>query len=95
MKRFPLFKDLLILGVAAITALPYAAEACAVCFGASDSPLAKGMNAGILTLLAVVVFVLGGIAAFGCYLVRRAAIVSSTSVSKSASNPDLELTDKP
>jgi hypothetical protein len=40
------------------------ARACAVCYGASDSPLAQGMNWGILTLLGVIGSVLFGIAAF-------------------------------
>ncbi len=47
--------------------------ACAACYGKSDSALAQGMNWGILSLLALVVFVLGGIAAFFVYLAKRAA----------------------
>jgi hypothetical protein len=38
--------------------------ACATCYGASDSPLAQGMNWGIATLLGVIGTVLAGIAAF-------------------------------
>ena len=34
-------------------ALPAIGEACAVCFGGVDSPLTKGMNNGILSLLGV------------------------------------------
>jgi len=52
--------------------------ACAACYGASNSPLAAGMNWGIFSLLAVVVSVLGGIAACGIYFVRRAAALSAT-----------------
>ena len=48
------------------------APACAACFGASDSKLAQGMNAGIFTLLGVIGGVLLAIAGFFCYLVRRA-----------------------
>ncbi len=40
------------------------ALACATCYGASDSPLAQGMNWGIVTLLGVIGSVLFGIAAF-------------------------------
>lgn len=47
--------------------------ACAACYGASDSPLAKGMNWGIFTLLGVIVFVLISIASVGFVLARRAA----------------------
>jgi predicted transporter len=45
--------------------------ACPVCFGASDSLQSRGMQAGILALLAVTVAMLGGFAAFFFYLRRR------------------------
>lgn len=57
-----------------LTALPNTASACAACFGKSDSPLAKGMNMGILSLLVVVVFVLSGFAAFLIFLVKRSSM---------------------
>jgi len=52
---------------------PCAAEACAACFGRSDSPMAKGMNMGIMSLLLVIMSVLFGIAIFFAYILRRAA----------------------
>ena len=55
-----------------LAAIPQPLVACSACFGASDSDMAKGMNMGIFSLLGVVVIVLGGIAAFFIYLVRRA-----------------------
>lgn len=58
--------------VALAAGLPASALACSACFGASDSDLAKGMNMGIFALLGVVVVVLGGIATFFVYLIRRA-----------------------
>lgn len=45
-------------------ATPSSALACATCYGASDSPLAQGMNWGIVTLLGVIGMVLFGIVAF-------------------------------
>jgi len=45
--------------------------ACSACYGESDSPMAQGMNAGIIALLVIVGGVLGGVAAFFIYLVRR------------------------
>lgn len=51
---------------------PRVAEACSACFGKSDSSLATGMNWGIAALLAVVLSVLTGIAAFFIYLAKRA-----------------------
>ncbi len=58
--------------------LPAAASACAACFGRSDSPMAKGMNMGIFTLLLVILSVLLGIAAFFFYILRRAAKMAAS-----------------
>ena len=65
-----------LLAALAMAAAPQSVLACATCFGKSDSDLAKAMNWGILSLLAVVVLVLGGIAAFFLYLARRAAMIA-------------------
>ena len=73
MSRFPL-KKLILAGASAGLALhSQSLLACAACYGASDSPLAKGMNWGIFSLLAVVVSVLGAIATFFIYLARKSA----------------------
>ena len=45
--------------------------ACAVCFGQSDSPLAKGTNMGIFFMLGITFFVLAGFGSFIFYLIRR------------------------
>ena len=66
------------------------ALACSACYGASDSPLAKGMNWGILSLLGIVVCVLGTFATFFVYLAKKSVTTpvdpadssSSDSVSK-------------
>lgn len=47
--------------VSAGLVLPRAALACATCYGAADSPMTKGMNNGILTLIALVGIVYVGI----------------------------------
>ena len=49
------------------------AFACASCFGESDSAMAEGMNAGVLTLLIIVGGTLSAIAAFFIYLICRGA----------------------
>jgi heme/copper-type cytochrome/quinol oxidase subunit 2 len=54
--------------------------ACAACFGKSDSPLAQGMNMGILALLAVITVVLSGVAGFFVYLSRRSAKLTARSL---------------
>jgi len=47
--------------------------ACAACYGASDSPLAQGMNWGIFTLLGVVVSVLALVFTFFVHVGRNSA----------------------
>ena len=51
--------------------------ACAACYGASDSPMAKGMNWGIFSLLAVVGMVLGSVATFFVFIGKRAAAAAN------------------
>ncbi len=91
MRRFASLKFLMA-GIAAAMALrSEPLLACAACYGKSDSPLAAGMNAGIFSLLAVVGLVLGGFAAFGIYLVKRAASVAAA---RAAAQPALEAAQK-
>lgn len=52
--------------------VPRSVLACPVCFGQSDSPLAVGINYGILTMIGFIGSVLAGFAAFFVYLMRRA-----------------------
>jgi hypothetical protein len=59
--------------MALMLGLPAAAEACATCFGASDSDMAQGMNAGIVSLLVVLAFVLSSVTAFFVFLGVRCA----------------------
>lgn len=58
-----------------------AAYGCAACFGKSDSQMAYGMNAGILTLLAVILPVLALIATFFAYIVLRARRINQSNES--------------
>jgi len=68
MKRIAL--TLLLMGLT-LQSLPL--QACTACFGQSDSPMAEGMNWGILSLLVVVVFVLTGIASFFVFIAKRSS----------------------
>jgi hypothetical protein len=68
----------------AVTLMPSSLFACATCFGQSDAPLAKGMNMGILSLLAVVVVMWAGLIAFFVHLARRSG--ASAGVSPGLSN---------
>jgi hypothetical protein len=58
-------------------ARPVSLWACAACYGQSDSPMARGMNWGIFSLLAVVVCVLASIATFFVFLAKKSATVSA------------------
>jgi len=55
---------------------PNSVFACAACYGQSDSPMAIGMNWGIMSLLVIVVGVLSGIATFFVYLARKSSAVA-------------------
>ena len=50
---------------------PAAAQACAVCFGAADSKMTEGMNAGILALLGFVALVQVGFVAMFLHIRHR------------------------
>ena len=54
--------------------------ACAACYGQSDSPMAAGMNWGILSLLGMIFLVLGGVAGFFVFLMRRSAAMAKNNV---------------
>jgi hypothetical protein len=58
--------------VAAAVAVASPARACPVCFGATDSPMAAGMNNGILFLLAIIGMVQVGFVALFVSFRRRA-----------------------
>ena len=73
------------LGLLAACGVSPSAMACATCFGASDSALAKGMNFGIMSLLLVVLAVLGGVASFFVYLARRSASMPAEATEPSTS----------
>ena len=62
----------------AVAAAPRMALACSVCFGASDSPMAKATNLGIFAMLGVVVAMMAGFAAFFIHLSRRARMVGES-----------------
>lgn len=55
---------------------PRLALACPVCFGQSDSPLAKAANMGIFFMLGIVAVMLSAFAGFFIYLSRRARLVA-------------------
>jgi hypothetical protein len=70
--------------ILAILANPNAAHACSACFGQSDSAMAKGMNAGIFALLAIIGGVLAGAASFFVFLARRSSAMEKEQKTPSA-----------
>jgi heme/copper-type cytochrome/quinol oxidase subunit 2 len=77
----------LLAAIAAVmqTASP-AVQACAACFGKSDSNMAQGMNMGIFALLLVITSVLCGVAGFFVYVARRAAQLENSAAAALPSN---------
>jgi hypothetical protein len=61
----------------ALVAAPRAALACPVCFGQNDSPLALGINYGILAMLGIIVAFWIAFGSFFIYLARRARRVEA------------------
>ncbi len=61
----------LLLFALAMLAWPSTLEACAVCFGAPDSPMTKGMRWGIASLIFILIPVLGGVGSFFVFLSKR------------------------
>ena len=73
------FRKTILLAVLLAMATSPSAFACAACYGASDSPLAQGMNWGIMVLLGFVGFVLAVVSSFFVYIVRRASAMEAVS----------------
>lgn len=65
-------------------ALPAVGEACAVCFGGVDSPMTKGMNNGILSLLGVLGVVQIGFVALFIRLRQRSRQLSQLKEAREA-----------
>lgn len=57
--------------VLALLATATNTQACAVCFGDPDSPMSKGVVAGVFVLLGAVVMVLVGVAGTSLFWVHR------------------------
>ena len=78
-----LAKTLLLTGALALVTKS-SVLACATCYGASDSPLAQGMNWGIATLLGVIGTVLTGVVAFFVHVGVRSAKLNASEPTQTA-----------
>ena len=63
-------RKVLLAGLLAVAA-PSPLFACAACYGKTDSPLATGMNYGVLTLLGELLCVLTTVAVCFVHIVRK------------------------
>ncbi|MEZ6148938.1 MAG: hypothetical protein R3C09_02345 [Pirellulaceae bacterium] len=61
------------IAISGVLAVPQSAWGCAACAGRSDDVMAQGLNAAVLTMMAVLLTVLGSLLGFMAYLIRRAA----------------------
>jgi len=57
--------------------LPTNVQACAVCYGAADDPMVKGMNSAIFFLLGAIGSILLGVIALIIHFARRAKRVNN------------------
>ncbi len=90
MRRFSTWRSVLVAGVlvvAGVLLLPEMAAACATCFGDPDSPMTKGLNKGILTLLGFIGLVQVGIVRVAWTMRQRSKKLAEASGSDSSS-PD-------
>lgn len=71
MKKFKLYIFITLL------VIPATVNACAVCYGAVDSPMTNGMNMAILFLLGAIGFILLGVIALIFYFAHRAKLVNN------------------
>jgi hypothetical protein len=65
-----------------VTAAALPILACAACFGAKDSPLIDGAQAGAYILIGVTVLMQGSLAGFFFYLMRRARRTKSRALDR-------------
>jgi hypothetical protein len=71
-------------------AAPSPLFACAACYGKTDSPLASGVNWGIMTLLAVVLSVLTVFLVGFVHLVRKGEAMHQAAVKRMENLEELE-----
>ena len=81
------FRTLVVIGALLLLADNSAAWACAVCFGAADSPMTQGMNMAILLMLGILACVATGFVMFFIRLFKlsRASVGRDLQVQRPAS----------
>ena len=69
-----LYASLLPLAVAFVLFTPHESAACPICFGDPDSPVARGVNWAVFTLMGVTGGVLSGFVGFILHLMKRSRL---------------------
>ena len=77
------FRKIIFTALALAALAPSQLFACAACYGRSDSPLASGINWGIFTLFGVIVTVLGSIATFFVFIIRKESALAAKAAAES------------
>jgi hypothetical protein len=84
-----LFRKIIFTALALAAFAPSQLLACPACGSGNSnmpaSPLTNGMNLGILTLFAVIISVLGTIAAFFIFIIRKEAALAAKSAAENFS----------
>jgi uncharacterized membrane protein len=70
-------KNIILVAALCVFAANRTALGCAACYGASDSPMAQGMNWGIMTLLVFVCCVLSAVTLFFVHVARRSSALEN------------------
>lgn len=76
-----------VLLIAALANLPLGVQACAVCFGKTDSPLGKGLHWGVFALLMFIFAMLTAFGAFAVFLARRSMAVEAEEAAEAGHPP--------
>jgi len=76
------FARKILLAAVLAAATPSPLFACAACYGKTDSPLATGMNYGVLTLLGILLSVLTVFAVCFVHIVRKSETMHRDAVKR-------------
>jgi hypothetical protein len=72
-----LFRKTIFLAPALAAFAPSQLLACAACYGRSDDPMAYGFNWAILTMFGILIAVLGTVATFFVFIIRKESALAA------------------
>ena len=86
-RRFPSMPLVVLIGASALIWQAETVWACSVCFGDPESPMAKGVVAGVLVLVGVIGMVLLGVVGTGLSWVSRSRALARLEDTDPAHDP--------